>query len=184
MKYFLIITGVVVILIFIGYKYVNYKFIKAQESSFKQHINSDLKESQRNFPDSTKLSDSEFWNLIEKSKTKHPNNFDAQMDYLTEHLSKFPNEQIVGFERTLREKIIELWNFNVKSLYQIIYGEYVSTDIFIYFRFWIVSNGQEFFQTALENTDELAEKTIAYDDGEGLLYVADRAFILKKLRII
>jgi hypothetical protein len=179
MKYFLIIVGSILVLIFLGYKYVNYKFINSQERSFKELSTAEIKESQRYFADSTKLSDLEFWTLIEKSKGVHPNDFDAQLSYLTKQLSTLQNKQIIGFERTLREKVIELWNYDVKSLYQIMYGEYVSPDVFIYFRFWIVSNGQKFFQTALENPDELAEKININDDGEGLLYVADDAFILK-----
>lgn len=138
MKYFLLISGIVIILIFGWYKYVNYKFIESQERSFRELAISEIKESQRYSPDSLKLSNSEFWELIEKSKSEYPIDFDAQMDYLTKQLSKLSNEQIIGFERTLREKVIELWNYNVKSLYQIIYGEFISTDalIWVYIKKW------------------------------------------------
>lgn len=156
------------------------QLITSQESHFKKLASADFKESPRFFPDSLKLSDSEFWGLIEKSKTKYPNEFDAQMDDLTQQLSKLPNEQIIGFEMTLREKVVQLWDFNIKSLYQIIFDEYLSTDGFIYFRFWIVSNGKEFFKKALEDMDKLAEADLeGYYDGEGLMYVADEAFTVK-----
>ena len=89
--------------------------------------------------------------------------------------------QIIGFERVLREKIIELWNYNIKSLYQIVDGNYISTDLFIYFRFWIISNGQVFYDKALHETDNLAElmPSKLIDTGEGFMYLADDAFIRK-----
>ena len=183
MKYFLIITGIIVSLSFIGYKYIDYKFIQFQERSYKELALTEIKESPRYFPDSLKLKDKVFWKLIASSKEEHPDNFSAQMKYLTVSLSKLPNEQIVGFEMTLREKVIQLWDYKIKSLYQIIYGEYISTDAFIYFRFWIVSNGEKFFNKALRDTDELADKIKYSDDGEGLIYVADNAFIKKNIEL-
>ena len=179
MKYFLIIVGTIIVLLFLGHRYVNSKLISSQERAFEQLASTRIQESPRRFPDSLKLSDSIFWKLIKASKAKHPDNFDFQMEYLTEQLSKLPNEQIVGFEMTVREKVIELWDYNIKSLYQIIYGDYVSTDVFIYFRFWIVSNGEEFYRIALRETDELAELVNSNDDGEGLLYVADNAYLIR-----
>lgn len=179
MKYFLIIVGVIAVVLFSGYQYINYKFIKAQEASFKELSTLKFDESARNFPDSIRMNDQQFWSLIEESKEKHPNKFDAQMNFLTKKLSTLTNEEIVGFEATLKENVIVLWDYNVKSLYQIVQDEYLSTDGFIYFRFWIVSNGRKFFQRAIENPDLLADEVYATYDGEGLLYVADNAFKLK-----
>ncbi len=179
MKYFLIIVGVIAVVLFSGYQYMNYKFIKAQEASFKELATLKFVESARTFPDSIRMNDQQFWNLIEESKAKHPNEFDAQMKYLTQRLSTLTNEEIIGFEATLKEKVIELWDYNVKSLYQIVQDEYLSTDGFIYYRFWIVSNGRDFFQRATVNPDSLVDEIQATYDGEGLMVVADNAFELK-----
>ncbi len=165
--------------VLLGYQYLNHKVISSQEDGFKQLADYNGAESPRTYPSSLRLTDSIFWSLIESSKLQHPHNFDQQMDYLTKELSKLPNAQIVGFEMTLREKVVQLWDYNIKSLYQIMYGKYISTDLFIYFRFWIVSNGQEFFDSALTHTDELAPKIEINEDGESLLYVADEAYMIK-----
>lgn len=179
MKYFLIIVGVIATLLISGYQYMNYKFLKAQETSFKELATLEFEESARTFPDSIRMDDSHFWSLIEESKAKHPRKFDAQMNYLTQRLSTLTNEEIIGFEATLNEKVLELWDYNVKSLYQIVQDEYLSTDGFIYYRFWIVSNGREFFQKAIADPDLLADALQATYDGEGLMIVADNAFELK-----
>ncbi|MER2997970.1 DUF4240 domain-containing protein [Pontibacter populi] len=179
MKYFLIIVGVIAVVLFIGYQYLNYKFLNAQEASFKELATLKFDESDRAFPDSIRMKDKQFWSLIEESEAKHPNKFDAQMNYLTQRLSTLTNEEIIGFEATLKEKMIELWDYNLKSLYQIVQDEYVSTDGFIYYRFWIISNGKDFFQRALANPDLLADEIQATYDGQGLMVVADNAFKLK-----
>lgn len=179
MKYFIIIIGVIVTVLFSGYQYINYKFLNAQEASFKELASLKFEESVRTFPDSIRMNDEQFWALVEESKVKNPNEFEAQMNYLTKQLSTLTNEEIIGFEATLKEKVIALWDFNVKSLYQIVQDEYLSTDGFIYYRFWIVSKGRIFFQRAIADPDLLADEIYATYDGEGLLYVTDNAFKLK-----
>lgn len=125
------------------------------------------------------MNDNQFWQLIADTKAKHPNDFDAQMDALTLQLSALTNKEIIGFEATLREKVIELWSYKVKALYQILFGNYLSRDGFIYFRFWIISQGQEFYELAIVNPDKLAGRIQPSYDGEMLMVVADKAFELK-----
>ena len=179
MKYFLIIAGTLLLLIFVGYRYFQNKMISSQERGFKQLASLQLQESPRHFPDSLRLSDALFWELIENSKDQYPQDFNLQMEHLTTQLSNFSNEQIVGFEMTLRQKVIALWDYRVKSLYQIIYGHYLSSDGFLYFRFWVISNGHSFYETVLEDTDEIANQIAITHNGEGLLVVADKAFLMK-----
>jgi len=179
MKYFLIIIGIIAIGIFIGYKYINYKLISFQEETYKEFGGQSFNESARTFPDSVRMDDTQFWGLIDESKVKHPGNFDAQMDFLTNRVSTLTNKEIIGFEATLKEKVIGLWDYKIKSVYQILFGEYLSTDGFLYFRFWIVSNGKDFYKTVLINPDQLADIMQASNDGERLMTIADDAFELK-----
>ncbi|WP_075591130.1 DUF4240 domain-containing protein [Labilibacter marinus] len=160
---------------------MNYKFIKSQELGYEKLADMEFEESPRSFADSLKISENEFWELIDDSKRKYPQDFEKQMEFLTTSLSECSNDQIIGFERVLREKVIKLWDYNIKSLYQIIDGKYMSTDMFIYFRFWIISNGNEFYRTALIETDNLSKLLPQEIDiwGEGLMYVADDAFFRK-----
>ena len=179
MKYFLIITVIISILGATSYLYVNNKFINEQEKGFKLLASANFKESPRIFPDSTKMPEEIFWQLIEESKLKNKSNFKAQVRYLAIRLSKLDNEEIVGFEKTFREEIIRSWDYNVKSLYQIIHGDYLSADGFLYFRCYLLSNGKDFYRSAANNPDKLAYKIEDNYDGELMLYVADEAFELK-----
>jgi hypothetical protein len=179
MKYILIVFGLIALLIFIGYQYINYKIIRDQEEAYKTHATLDFKESPRSFPDSVRMVDAQFWELIEDSKSKNPSDYNAQMDYLIQLLSSLTNKEIVGFEATLREKIIDLGHYNVKSLYQILWGEYISTDNYLYFKFWIISNGRDFYHLAINDPDGLTDRIEFTYEGERLMSVADFAFKMK-----
>ncbi len=164
------------------FTYIFNKVIDAQEKFFKALSDGSLVESTRKFSSSLVMTDPEFWSLIEASKAAKPSHFQSQMDYLAKELSKLSNEQIAAFERTLREKMIVLWNYNVKSMFQIIFGEYIPDDGFVYFRLWIIANGQDFFNKAQENPELLADKISKVHDGIEFIKVADRAFELKNGR--
>lgn len=177
MKIFLyIILGLALVLI-IGYKIASFKLIRHQESAYAEMQNMDVKESPRVFSDSLRMDDSKFWGLINHSKSKYPENFDKQIQFLTDTLSRMSEESIVGFECTFTEKVVKLWNYNVKSLYQIINGKYISTDDFIYFRCYLISLGKEEFDKALSNP-ELLKATIdpSMWAGEEMMLVADKAY--------
>lgn len=179
MKYFFYIIGITASILLLGYQYLNHKMISSQEAEFEELASMPFDESPRNFPDSIRMADDQFWQLIADAKAKHPDDFYAQMDVLRLELSALTNKEIIGFEATLREKVIELWSYKVKALYQILFGNYLSRDGFIYFRFWIISHGQEFYQLAITNPDKLAGRIQPSYDGEKLMVVADEAFELK-----
>lgn len=177
MKIFLyIILGVTLVLI-IGYKIVFYKLIREQEVIYAEMQNMNIRESPRFFSDSLRMADSTFWNLINHSKLKYPKNFDKQVQFLTDTLSMMSEESIVGFECTFTEKVVELWNYNVKSLYQIINGKFMSTDDFVYFRCYLISLGKEEFDKAL-GSPELLTETIdpSMWAGEEMMSVADNSY--------
>jgi hypothetical protein len=171
-----IVLGLALILI-IGYKIASYKLIRLQESIYAEMQNVDIKESPRFFRASLRMDDSVFWTLINHSKSKYPEDFEMQIQFLTDTVSKMSEESIIGFECTFRENVVKLWDYNVKSLYQIVNGEYVSTDEFIYFRCYLISLGKEEFDKALNDPEMLL--TIidpALWKGERLLSVADDAY--------
>lgn len=179
MKYILTVLFVVVILSIIGFLYLHQKRIREQEAVFRNLAVSIKDEPPRSFPDSSKMSSDAFWKLIEKSKKTHPKEFYDQMEFLTETLASFDNEEIVGFERTLREELLKSWNYNVKSLFQIMYGDYFSNDKFLHFRCWLLSNGKDFYYTAINNPEGLVEILNRSKDGRAMLAVADNAFVLR-----
>lgn len=77
----------------------------------------------------------------------------------------------------LLQHVVKLWDYNAKSLYQIIDGKYISTDDFIYFRCYLTSLGKTEFYKVLHNP-ELLKAAIDRSlwTGEEMMSVADYAY--------
>ncbi|OON65861.1 DUF4240 domain-containing protein [Hymenobacter sp. CRA2] len=174
----------IVAIILIGYKIADYKFISYQEKEYQRAQFANITESPRTFPDSIKMPDKNFWYLINTSKAKYPFNYRLQLAYLTDTLSKCSNKDIIGFECTFRENMVRLWNYNIKSMYQIIEGNYISTDDFVYFRGYLISLGQEITNTAIQNPDLVSVPLDRTEwSGEDMIYVADQAYSTKNRQL-
>lgn len=118
----------------------------------------------------------EFWQLIEAAKETSKGNQLQQEQTLINSLAQLEPEQIIEFECILREYLMEADHFNVMAAQKILNG-YVTDDSYLYFRCWLVGQGEAIFTNALRNPDTLA--TIVqepYIDFEELLYVATMAF--------
>jgi hypothetical protein len=117
-----------------------------------------------------------FWQLIEAAKKEDQGNQQRQETLLISSLAKLEPEQIVSFECLMRECLIEADHFNIMAAQKIIDG-YVSDDSYLYFRCWLVGQGETVFTNALQNADSLASVLDeGYQDFEELLYVATTAF--------
>ncbi|UOQ53620.1 DUF4240 domain-containing protein [Hymenobacter cellulosivorans] len=118
----------------------------------------------------------EFWQLIDASKTAAAGDQTAQADFLSEQLAALEPAQIIEFECRLRENLREADDFNIMAALKIMDG-YVSDASYLYFRAWLVGQGQTVFQNALRDADSLAQVAKEpYQDFENLLYVATEAF--------
>ncbi|WP_157807242.1 DUF4240 domain-containing protein [Hymenobacter chitinivorans] len=167
-------------LLFIGYRVIDYKFIQYQEREYEALAHTTFTESPRVFPDSLRMQESTFWTLIATSKAAHPQDLAQQAAYLQDTLAQLSDQDILGFECRLREQLIREWNYNIKSLYQITNGSYVSTDDFIYFRAYLISCGADVVQAALQNPEQLTIPLDRLDaSGEEMLQVAKNAYAQK-----
>ena len=177
--------GFLILLAIVGYKYINYKFDNYQELGYEKMGQLDIEESKRTYPDSIKMKEEQFWKLISLSKVSYPKDPEKQVQFLIEDLSKLSDKEIVGFECAFREKMIVLWDYNIKSLYQITESNnYVSTDDFIYFRAYLISLGEEDYYKALTNTDSFDyDVNRSYWSGEGMISVASKAYNKKHKKI-
>ncbi|WBA40763.1 DUF4240 domain-containing protein [Hymenobacter canadensis] len=118
----------------------------------------------------------EFWQLIESAKKTAQGDQQQQEAALISHLAQLEPEQIVGFECRLREYLLEADHFNIMAAQKIIDG-YVSDDPYLYFRCWLIGQGETVFTNALQNADSLASvMDEGYQNFEELLYVATEAF--------
>lgn len=117
-----------------------------------------------------------FWQLIESAKTAANGDQQLQEEVLISNLAELEPEQIVSFECIMRELLMEADHFNIIAAQKIIDG-YVSDDTYLYFRCWLVAQGETIFTNILQNPDTLASiLDEGYQDFEGLLYVATTAF--------
>jgi len=115
----------------------------------------------------------EFWKLIETSNE----NSEIRASTIVAHLKEYSPEQIVAFEIILRQYIIEADDFKIMAAAKII-QESVSDDSYLYFRCWLISQGEKTFLGALKNPDTLADKVNrdSETDFEDLIYVSTDAF--------
>ena len=54
MKYIFIILNIIILVVLIGYKIINYRLIKSQELGYENLVKMEFEESLRSFPDSLK----------------------------------------------------------------------------------------------------------------------------------
>ena len=118
----------------------------------------------------------EFWQLIEFTKEVSKGDQTRQEQALINSLAQHDPQQIVEFECILREYLIEADDFNIMAAQKILNG-YVTDDSYLYFRCWLVGQGETVFTNALRNPDTLVTAVQApYQDFEELLYVATMAY--------
>ena len=137
-----------------------------------------------------------FWEAIEKSykynkKDWESYDLDEHIEKLTTYLSKYSEEKLILFEKTLQEKLISLYTAPIAELSIILENEYekegdtysfdgyISDDGFIYFRCWLLLKGKEFYDDITKDIESFVSGKYNFDIGdtwaEGLLYVASRA---------
>ncbi|SHL59918.1 DUF4240 domain-containing protein [Hymenobacter psychrotolerans] len=117
-----------------------------------------------------------FWQILESAKQAAQGDQQLQEQVLISSLEKLEPEQIIGFECILREYLIEADHYNIQAAQKIIDG-YVSDDPYLYFRCWLIGQGEAVVAQALANPDSLANIVEdPYQDFEELLYVATKAF--------
>lgn len=113
---------------------------------------------------------------MEAAKAAARGDQELQEQAIINSLEKLEPEQITEFECILREYLLEADHFNIMAAQRIIDG-YVSDDTYLYFRCWLIGQGEAVFTNALQNADTLASVVIdPYQDFEALLYVATQAF--------
>ncbi|PJJ53336.1 DUF4240 domain-containing protein [Hymenobacter chitinivorans] len=118
----------------------------------------------------------EFWQLLDASTAAATGNQSAQADYLSEQLAALEPEQIIEFECQLRQHLREADDFKIMAALKIMDG-FVSDDSYLYFRCWLVGQGEAVFRQALQDADTLAQVAQEpYQEFENLLYVATEAF--------
>ncbi len=122
----------------------------------------------------------EFWEIIDYSFSKSQQNSSLQEKLIIEKLATYSAEQIIDFEIILRQTINQADDFKVVALEKIIEG-WVTDDPYLYFRCWLIGQGEHTFNETLKNPDFLADIVDKKTETsfESLLYVATEAYKIK-----
>ena len=128
------------------------------------------------------MNEDTFWQLIDKAKAARNSNFETQCVTLTELLTPFSGDEIIGFEHVLREKIEEASSFPIMAA-SFVVCSYISDDTYEDFRAWLVGQGKEDFYKTLKDPNEICRflkpAEAAELGGEYMLFVAVNAYLEK-----
>ena len=118
-----------------------------------------------------------FWELIKNAKQSSGGNPDKQAEILVAALAELSEPEILAYQTILDEfkdkaYIAELW-----EIAYILDGG-CGDDGFMDFRAWLIGQGKDIFEKALENPESLVDVVEVGQDtkSEALLYVAIEAY--------
>ncbi|MBX3252713.1 MAG: DUF4240 domain-containing protein [Chitinophagaceae bacterium] len=131
-----------------------------------------------NFIKADSMNEHEFWKLIDYSFFHSNGNQEIQENILVNKLVDYTPEQIIEFEKIFRKYVIEADDFKVLAAEKIIEG-WVTDDPYLYFRCWLIGQGENTFKETLKSPDYLADKIHKEINTqfEELMYVADKAYM-------
>ena len=115
------------------------------------------------------LTREDFWNYIKDARIKYKNNDSKVIDYLTEKLKEKTLEEIFSFGIVLDEVMLESYIEKFWCASYILNGE-TTEESFDFFRLWLISKGEEFFNDVMKNHDSII-KYIDNNEDDG--YVDD-----------
>ncbi len=124
------------------------------------------------------MNENEFWKLIEASRRVSIGNASHQLDWLQVELEKRPQQEILDFDRLLREQMARSYSWDLWAAAYIINGG-CSDDGFDYFRAWLTAQGKEIFHNAVRDPETLADVAETDSSLEELMYVAAKAYEVK-----
>jgi len=134
----------------------------------------------------------DFWQLIETARAvqTHPSHLNEAIAKLEDLLEDWSPQEMESFEKILREELQALFRSEIVELYlilendfheqngRIVFNPYVSEDSFLYFRCWLILQGEACCRDIVSNPENILKFGVDISNtwGEGLLYVADNAY--------
>jgi hypothetical protein len=128
-----------------------------------------------------KMTEADFWNLIETAKADADGDTERQAEILTERITELPEAEIIAFERIFRTLHQQSYDWKLWGAAYLLNGG-CSDDGFDYFRGWLIAQGQSIFENALKDPDSLADVVTAEQveeaifESETMLSIAQSAY--------
>ncbi|MDJ1479926.1 DUF4240 domain-containing protein [Cytophagaceae bacterium YF14B1] len=134
------------------------------------------------------LTETDFWNIIDRVniQTASESSIESDIEFLRSELLlksvlSLDVADIIGFEGYWKENIRKLDNYDVKACLYII-ADYISDDIYLYFRHWFLMRGQAAIKLFMEQPNtavSFLDAQLDLYDGEKFMNIADRAYTEK-----
>lgn len=106
-----------------------------------------------------------FWKVIIGIKHLAQENSIPRSQLLLQHLASLQAEQIAAFDLMMRALIDRAGSQDMWLAAKILNGGHCSDDVFLYFRAWLISEGEDIYYAAISSPDSLAELEIDNTDG-------------------
>jgi hypothetical protein len=131
------------------------------------------------FAASTAMNPQQFWKIVELVKTEAGDDVDARPRVLQKHLMALEPAAIQGFQIAYEALQLQANSWSLWGAAYIMNGG-CSDDGFIYFRDWLISEGEQTYKTAVANPDSLVALTRRdYFELEAFGYAALKAYAAK-----
>lgn len=131
-------------------------------------------------PLADKIDDAKFWSIIQQARSNSDGAVELFNEHVADQLQDFKSTEIKRFQNTLDDKIEALNHWSLWALIYISQGG-CSEDGFLYFRAWLISQGEAAYDQAMANIYSLLP-LVPIDEiveNEGLLYTAFEAYDIR-----
>ena len=131
-------------------------------------------------PTAEMMSEVQFWTIVQTAVDDASDDEDAYLEVIKRQLSKLSLKEMVGFRLRTDKLLYDSYNSEMWCAGYLMNGG-CSDDGFEYFRLWVISRGQEAYQAAIANPDNLInylpeDEDTDFFEFESFWYVALEAF--------
>ncbi|MEU5717795.1 DUF4240 domain-containing protein [Streptomyces sp. NPDC020403] len=126
------------------------------------------------------MDETEFWEIIDSTREAADGDPEDHADLLVERLVRLDPDSVLDFARHFEARYNRAYHWDLWGAAAVLLGG-AGDDAFDYFRCWLIGQGREVFEGAVQDPDSLAELLDDFDeeidgDGEELGYAADEAY--------
>ncbi|MGC5362415.1 DUF4240 domain-containing protein [Streptomyces sp. DT24] len=126
------------------------------------------------------MDETEFWEIIDSTREAADGDPEDHADLLVERLVRLDPESVLDFARHFEARYNRAYRWDLWGAAAVLLDG-ADDDAFDFFRYWLIGQGREVFESAVHDPDSLAELLDDFDeelDGEAedLGFAADEAY--------
>lgn len=122
-----------------------------------------------------RMTEKEFWRIIEDCRQDTGGDLEELVDVLTQRLASLPPTDIIAFDQQLYARLGHAYDWDLWGAAYVINGG-CSDDGFLYFRGWLVAQGQAVYEAALADPETLVDVAEPEAELEQFIHVAQDAY--------